>query len=249
MFEISVFSPSVISISSAEDMPYTYDFPRPALTVDCVIFGLDESHKLKVLLIQRAHAPFKGQWVLPGGFVDMEEGLEAAALRELEEETGVKGVFIEQLYTFGDPGRDPRGRVVSVAYFALVNLEEHPVEASSDARRVKWFETDNQPQLAFDHKNILQVAIARLRAKVRYQPIGFELLPEKFTIPQLKILYDAIYQKELDRRNFRKKILSMNILEKLDEKDKTSSRKGAFLYRFDKAKYEELSGKGFDFEL
>ncbi|MCB0587932.1 MAG: NUDIX hydrolase [Phaeodactylibacter sp.] len=238
-------------------MPYTYDFPRPALTVDCVIFGLDESHKLKVLLIQRAHAPFKGQWALPGGFVDMEEGLEAAALRELEEETGVKGVFIEQLYTFGDPGRDPRGRVVSVAYFALVNLEEHPVEASSDARRVKWFETDNQPQLAFDHKNILQVAIARLRAKVRYQPIGFELLPEKFTLSQLQKLYETILGvEELNKRNFRTRILKMGVLQEVGKQEGVAHRP-AKLYSFDKEKYEQLAKdkyedllrRGVDFEI
>ena len=132
-------------------MPYTYEYPRPALTVDCIIFGLDESSKLKVLLIKRGLEPFKDHWALPGGFVDMEEDLEAAALRELEEETGVKDVFIEQLYTFGAPKRDPRGRVVSVAYFALVNLAQHPVQASSDARHVEWFELEQIPALAFDH--------------------------------------------------------------------------------------------------
>lgn len=238
-------------------MPYTYDYPRPALTVDCVIFGLDESHQLKVLLIQRAHPPFQGQWALPGGFVDMDEGLEAAALRELEEETGVKDVFIEQLYTFGDPGRDPRGRVVSVAYFALVNLEEHPVEASSDARRVRWFEIDNLPQLAFDHKKILQVAISRLRAKVRYQPIGFELLPEKFTLSQLQKLYETILGvEELNKRNFRTRILKMGVLKEVGKQEGVAHRP-AKLYSFDKEKYEQLAKeryedllrRGVDFEI
>lgn len=238
-------------------MPYTYDYPRPALTVDCVIFGLDESHELKVLLIQRAHPPFKGQWALPGGFVDMDEGLEAAALRELEEETGVKNVFIEQLYTFGEPGRDPRGRVVSVAYYALVNLEEHPVEASSDARRVKWYETDNLPQLAFDHEQILQVAVSRLRAKVRYQPIGFELLPEKFTLSQLQKLYETILGvDELNKRNFRTRILKMGVLNEVGKQEGVAHRP-AKLYSFDKEKYEQLAKdkyedllrRGVDFEI
>ncbi len=238
-------------------MPYTYDYPRPALTVDCVIFGLDESHQLKVLLIQRAHPPFQGQWALPGGFVDMDEGLEAAALRELEEETGVKDVFIEQLYTFGEPGRDPRGRVVSVAYFALVNLEEHPVEASSDARRVRWFEIDAPPQLAFDHKKILQVAISRLRAKVRYQPIGFELLPEKFTLSQLQKLYETILGvEELNKRNFRTRILKMGVLKEVGKQEGVAHRP-AKLYSFDKGKYEQLAKeryedllrRGVDFEI
>lgn len=239
------------------DMPYTYDFPRPALTVDCVIFGLDESHQLKVLLIQRAHDPFKGSWALPGGFVDMEEGLEEAALRELEEETGVKDVFIEQLYTFGETGRDPRGRVVSVAYFALVNLEEHPVEASSDARKVQWFETGQLPRLAFDHDHILQVAVARLRAKVRYQPIGFELLPEKFTLSQLQKLYETILGVEdLNKRNFRTRILRMGVLREVGKQEGVAHRP-AKLYCFDKEKYEQLARekyedllrRGVDFEI
>ena len=169
----------------------------------------------------------------------------------------MKGVFIEQLYTFGDPGRDPRGRVVSVAYFALVNLEEHPVEASSDARRVKWFETDNQPQLAFDHKNILQVAIARLRAKVRYQPIGFELLPEKFTLSQLQKLYETILGvEELNKRNFRTRILKMGVLQEVGKQEGVAHRP-AKLYSFDKEKYEQLAKdkyedllrRGVDFEI
>ena len=238
-------------------MPYTYEYPRPALTVDCVIFGLDESHKLKVLLIQRAHAPFEGQWALPGGFVDMDEGLETAALRELEEETGVKNVFIEQLYTFGAPGRDPRGRVVSVAYFALVNLEAHPVEANSDARRVRWYETGRLPRLAFDHQHILQAAITRLRAKVRYQPIGFELLPEQFTLSQLQKLYETILGvEELNKRNFRTRILKMGVLKEVGKQEGVAHRP-AKLYSFDKEKYEQLAKdryedllrRGVDFEI
>lgn len=227
-------------------MAYTYEYPRPALTVDCVIFGLDESHQLKVLMIQRKNAPFKGQWALPGGFVEMEESLEAAALRELEEETGVKEVFIEQLFTFGAPDRDPRGRVISVAYYALVNLSEHPVEAASDARRVEWFGVDELPELAFDHQQILQTAIARLRAKVRYQPIGFELLPEQFTLSQLQKLYETILGvEELNKRNFRTRILKMGVLEEVGKQENVAHRP-AKLYRFDKAAYEQLFRERYD---
>jgi 8-oxo-dGTP diphosphatase len=238
-------------------MPYTYEYPRPALTVDCVIFGLDESSKLKVLLIQRAGDPFKDAWALPGGFVDMDEDLEAAALRELEEETGVKDVFIEQLYTFGTPGRDPRGRVVSVAYFALVNLAAHPVQAASDARNVKWFELEQIPKLAFDHDLIMQVAINRLRGKVRYQPIGFELLPEEFTLTQLQKLYETILGVEkLNKRNFRTRILKMNVLNEVGIQQGVAHRP-AKLYSFDKEKYEQLVKdryddlirRGVDFEI
>lgn len=239
-------------------MANTYEYPRPALTVDCVIFGLDESNQLKVLLIQRALEPFKDYWALPGGFVDMSETLEAAALRELEEETGVRDVFIEQLFTFGDPDRDPRGRVVSVAYFALVNLGEHPVRASSDARNVKWFELDKMPDLAFDHAKILHTAVNRLKAKVRYQPIGFELLPEKFTLSQLQELYETILGVEegLNKRNFRKRIQQMGVLKEAGKQSGVAHRP-AMLYSFDKeryealvkARYEDLIKRGMDFEV
>ena len=238
-------------------MSYTYEYPRPALTVDCVIFGMDSSSDLKVLLIQRGHAPYKDHWALPGGFVDMEEDLENAALRELEEETGVKDVFIEQLYTFGAPRRDPRGRVVSVAYFALVNLDEHPVQASSDARNVNWFSQEKMPALAFDHQLIYQTALNRLRAKVRYQPVGFELLPEQFTLSQLQKLYETILGvKELNKRNFRTRIQKMGVLNEVGIQTGVAHRP-AKLYSFDKSKYEQLVKerhndllkRGLDFEI
>lgn len=239
-------------------MPYTYDYPRPLVTVDCVIFGLDESSRLKVLLIQRKNEPFKDLWALPGGFVEMDEPLKQAALRELEEETGVVDVFVEQLYTFGNPGRDPRGRVISVAYYALVNLEEHPVQAASDARHVRWFEVEELPQLAFDHQEILQVAIQRLRAKVRYQPIGFELLPEKFTLTQLQQLYETILgvEEPLNKRNFRTRILRMGVLKEVGKQEGVAHRP-AKLYTFDKERYQELVReryedllkRGVDFEI
>jgi 8-oxo-dGTP diphosphatase len=226
---------------------YTYEYPRPALTVDCVIFGFRES-ELKVLLIERAHDPYQGRWALPGGFVDMDEDLETAALRELEEETGVKDLFVEQLFTFGRPERDPRGRVVSVAYYALVNLNDHPVFASSDAARAEWFYVDKLPPLAFDHDEILEVAIQRLRGKIRYQPIGFELLPKKFTLAQLQSLYELILGTKLNKRNFRTKILKMNVLQQLEQQEGVAHRP-AYLYEFDKEKYEQLTKEGKGFEI
>jgi 8-oxo-dGTP diphosphatase len=222
--------------------------PRPALTVDCVVFGFDEGD-LKVLLIQRAIAPFEGKWALPGGFVHLEEGLEEAARRELEEETGVGKVYLEQLFTFGDPGRDPRGRVVSVAYYALVKLSDHRIRAATDASSAAWFAVSDTPSLAFDHDRILEVALARLKAKVRYQPLGFELLPAKFTLSQLQHLYESVLETALDKRNFRKKILAMGVLEELDEVEQDVAHRAARLYRFDRQRYRDLTRQGFDFEL
>jgi 8-oxo-dGTP diphosphatase len=229
-------------------MAYTYEYPRPSLTVDCIIFGLDESSRLKVLLIQRGNEPFKGQWALPGGFVAENETLEAAALRELKEETGVSDVFVEQLFTFGTPGRDPRGRVVTIAYYALINLAKHKIGANTDASDVQWFPIDGLPKLAFDHADIMSVAVNRLRAKVRYQPIGFELLPTKFSLTQLQNLYETILGMELNKRNFRTKILKMNILKEEDILRGVAHRP-AQLYSFDKNKYEDYLNRGFNFEI
>src|SRR5512140_1471953 len=227
---------------------YTYEYPRPAVTVDCVVFGMDEGD-LKVLLIKRGLEPFLGKWALPGGFVRMEESLDDAARRELEEEAGIRPSHLEQLYTFGEPGRDPRGRVVTVAYFALVKLSDHRVHASTDAREAAWFSVWDAPKLAFDHAEILGTALKRLKGKVRYQPIGFELLPPKFTLTQLQRLYEIILERELDKRNFRKKILSMDLLEELDEVEQDVSHRAARLYRFDHKKYKQLEKAGFNFEL
>lgn len=228
-------------------MPYTYEYPRPSVAVDCVIFGLDGT-ELKVLLIQRAHDPYAGHWALPGGFVDMDEDLDFAARRELEEETGMQDVFVEQLYTFGAPLRDPRGRVISVAYYALVNLDEHPIKAASDARAAEWYPLSKLPKLAFDHGTILEMAIKRLKAKVRYQPIGFELLPKKFTLSQLRQLYENILGRALNKRNFRTKILNMEILTRLERQTDVPHRP-AYYYEFDKEKYQELTEEGFNFEI
>lgn len=229
-------------------MAHSYKYPRPALTVDCVVFGLDDE-SLQVLMIQREFAPFAGKWALPGGFVEIEETLEAAARRELREETGLDTAYLEQLYTYGDLDRDPRERVVSVAYFALVKMGVHHVKAASDARSVAWFSIDDTPSLAFDHERILDDALRRLRSKVRYQPIGFELLPRKFTLRQLQQLYETILDRPLDKRNFRKKILSMDLLEELDEIEADVAHRAARLYRFDKRRYQRLIRQGLSFEL
>ena len=220
-------------------MPYTYKYARAALTVDCVIFGLDRDD-LKVLLIQRDLEPFAGQWAIPGGFVEVGEPLEAAARRELAEETGLHEIYLEQLYTFGDPGRDPREHVVTVAYYALVNIFDHQVQAATDARDADWFSVNDLPPLAFDHDKILSVAHDRLRGKVRYQPIGFELLPPTFTLSQLQHLYESILGREIDKRNFRKKILSFGFLEETGETEKDVPHRAAKLYRFNEAAYHKL---------
>lgn len=229
-------------------MSFTYEYPRPAVTADCVVFGLDEED-LKVLLIQRANEPFKERWALPGGFIAVGESLEETARRELREETGLSDVFLEQLYTFSDPDRDPREHVITVAYYALVNLSDHQVHASTDARNAAWFCIDDVPPLAFDHDAILKMAHERLRGKITYQPIGFELLPGKFPLRSLQGVYEKILDQELDKRNFRKKILAMGILEELDEIETDVGHRAARLYRFNKAKYDQMVRHGFIFEI
>ncbi|HNX69492.1 MAG TPA: NUDIX domain-containing protein [Candidatus Omnitrophota bacterium] len=221
---------------------------RINLTVDCVVFGLDEN-ELKVLLIERAMEPYRGKWALPGGFVQIDESLEEAALRELQEETGVAKIFLEQLYTFGDVERDPRARVVTVVYYALVNLIEHKIQSSTDAARAAWFSVNDLPTLAFDHENLFEVALKRLQGKVRYEPIGFELLPEKFTLSQLQRLYEIVLEKQMDKRNFRKKILSMDVLVDLNEVQEDVAHRAARLYKFDEKKYKQLKKQGFNFEI
>jgi 8-oxo-dGTP diphosphatase len=229
-------------------MVYAYQHPRAALTVDCVVFGFDEGD-LKILLIQRDLEPFAGTWALPGGFVRVEESLEAAARRELEEETGLIRVYLEQLYTFAEPDRDPRERVVTVAYYALVKLSGQKVKAATDARNAAWFAVCDLPRLAFDHEAIIEMALQRLKAKVRYEPIGFELLPPMFTLTQLQHLYEAILEAPLDKRNFRKKILSMDLLFETDQIEQDVAHRAARLYRFDESKYKQLKKKRFNFEL
>lgn len=231
-------------------MNFSYEYERPGLTVDCVIFGLDlEAEMLMVMLIERDLEPFAGMWAIPGGFVHPGETLEAAAARELREETGVADVFLEQLYTFGDPARDPRGWVVSVAYYALVSPEKHTIHAATDARQARWFPIASLPQLAFDHADILRAALKRVRGKLTYAPIGFELLPRKFTIKQLQKLYEIVLGSSLDNRNFRKKIFGLDVLRELKERQRGVPHRAARLYEFDERKYRQLVRRGLSFGL
>lgn len=229
-------------------MSFAYEYERPSLAVDCVVFGVDMSD-LKVMLIERGVPPFQGHWALPGGFVKPGEPLDMAAMRELQEETGIEQAFLEQLYTFGDKDRDPRGWTVTVAYYALVNLSDHTIQATTDAHDAQWFPVDDMPPLAFDHGKIFNVALERLRGKLRYQPIGFELLPKKFTLSQLQKLYEIVLKQELDKRNFRKKILSMGLLIDLNETQKDVAHRAARLYSFDETRYFQLKEHGFNFEI
>lgn len=215
------------------------------VAVDCIIFGFDGSH-LKALLIKRGFEPEKGKWSLMGGFVNKDENADKAAGRVLYDLTGMKNIYMEQLHTFSDVERDSAGRVVSIAYFALINIEDYNKTLQAE-HEAKWFPLNKIPPLIFDHKNMVLKAKEMLRQKVANHPIGFELLPQKFTLPQLQSLYEAIYESPFDKRNFTKKMLSLGILNKLNEKEKESSRKGAFYYVFDTAKYQKLHSNGLKF--
>lgn len=229
-----------------EEKRFCYKYPHPAVTTDCVIFGFD-GVKLQVLLIQRGIEPYKGKWAFPGGFVKMDETAEQGALRELEEETGLKGAFIEQFHTFSDPDRDPRERVITIAYYALVKLQD--VKGGDDADNAKWFPLDDVPKLAFDHDLILRTAQARLRESIHFKPVGFELLPEKFTLKELQTLYEAVLEVHFDRRNFAKKMLRNGLIEQLDETAWPTPKREAFLYRFNKKNYNDLKQSGFRLEF
>jgi len=220
---------------------------RHLVAVDSIIFGFDKE-KLKILLIKRNFEPCRGEWSLMGGFLRNEESLDDAATRVLYRLTGLKDLYLEQLYTYGDLNRDPGARVLSTAYFALIDIEEYQ-EQLSNRYNAKWWDIEKFPDLIFDHNQMVNKALRRLQRRTRNQPIGFELLPEKFTIPQLQSLYEAIHQRKMDKRNFRKKILSYDFLERLEEKDKSNSKKGAFLYKFNEKKYKELVKQGYSFEI
>ncbi len=201
-----------------------------------------------MLMIKRGFEPEKDNWSLMGGFLKQDESLDDAAERILEELTGLTGVYMEQLFAYGDVNRDPIARTISVSYYALIKVDSYNKELAK-LHGAKWFTVTQHPSLIFDHEDMVEKALGRLRRRTRTEPIGFELLPEKFTIPQLRSLYEAINQTEYDPRNFSKKLHSMKLLTKLDEKDKSTSRKGAYLYKFDKNRYEELKASGFNFGL
>ncbi|MFQ5398246.1 MAG: NUDIX domain-containing protein [Anaerolineae bacterium] len=217
--------------------PSVYD--RPSVTVDVVIFSL-VGEDLRVLLVKRKYPPFAGMWAIPGGFVRIEESLEAAARRELAEETGVTDVYIEQLYTFGDPGRDPRTRVVTVAYFALVPPDSIQHRPGDDAAETGWFSMADLPDLAFDHREILKYALIRLRYKLEYTSVGFQLLPDVFTLTELQRAYETILGERLDKRNFRRKILASGILEETGRKRREGEGRPAMLYQYRKDAIAEV---------
>jgi len=234
-------------VNKPPSKPFYNDADRLLLAVDCIILGFEQDG-LKLLLFQRKVAPFQHEWSLIGSFVKIKESVTKAAKRVLKTHTGLTNVFMEELRSYGSVNRDPGDRVISIAHYALMRLQEEDKQIAAEYK-AQWFDIDKLPALILDHQQMVEDALEKLRRKARYRPIGFELLPEKFTIPQLRVLYEVIYQRALDRRNFRKKILSMNVLEKLEEKDKTSSRKGAYLYRFIPAKYQEMVEKGVDFVI
>mgnify|MGYP002713073370 CR=1 FL=1 len=209
---------------------FSYEYPHPAVTVDIVIFTLS-ADQLKLLLIRRGGDPFRGHWALPGGFVNMDESLEKAARRELEEETGVAGVYLEQLYTFGKPDRDPRERVITVAYYALVPAEMLNVQAASDAEAVAWFGLGELPELAFDHREIVSMAHERLVAKLDYSTIAFQFLNDSFTLGELQNIYQTIRREQVDKRNFRKWALALDQIEETGELRRDGAHRPAKLYR------------------
>lgn len=229
-----------------EDKKYCYKYPHPAVTTDCVIFGFDGT-KLQILLIERGIEPYKGKWAFPGGFLNPDETAEEGALRELQEETGLTGAYIEQFHTFTNPDRDPRERVITIAYYALVKIQE--VKGGDDAARAKWFGLDEVPQLAFDHDMILREALSRLRERIHFKPIGFELLPEKFTMKELQSLYEAILDVKFERRNFAKKMLHYELVTQLDETVWPTAKREAFLFSFNKENYDQFKKKGFQLEF
>lgn len=237
---------------------------RFCITVDCVVFGLDfSSDALKLLLAKRIEEPFESRWSLPGGFVRHHESTADAARRVLAQKTGIDDVYLEQLYTFDDPARDPRSevptvgvidRIISVAYYALVSPEQHRVhaEGGGNVTEARWFSIDALPEtenLSFDHDRIIETAVRRVRGKLSYVPIGFELLERKFTLNQLRRVYEIVLGRQLESSNFRRRVLAMKILEPLEEKQGNVSHRPAQLYRFNEQRYQALVEKGFDFEL
>ncbi len=229
-----------------KELKFCYRYPHPAVAVDCVIFGYD-GNDIKVLLIQRGNYPYKTSWAFPGGFMNMNETAEQAALRELKEETGLKDVIVRQLYTYTDIDRDPRERVISIAHYALARISE--VKAGDDAKEAKWFSFSEIPNLAFDHDVILNKALTTLKERICFEPIVFELLPEIFKMSELQNVYENILGIKFDRRNFYKKMNKLEILTEVEGRAKDSSRRIPIFYRFNAEKYAELKQKGFKLEF
>jgi len=229
-------------------MPHFYkEYDHHLVALDCIIFGFDEG-KLKLLLLKRKFEPAKGEWSLMGGFLGKSESLDDAASRILNQLTGLSNIYMKQLSAFGDVERDPGARTISVAYYALIKINEND-RLLAEAHGAEWISINQLPALIFDHSKMVENALEALRRRASREPIGFELLPEKFTLPQLQSLYESICGEQLDKRNFRKQILVTGLLIKLDEKDKESSKKGAFLYKFNHKKYNTYVEKGFLFHL
>ncbi len=239
--------PNFKFINSMWENDYYSIHDKMYIATDCIIFGFDEG-VLKLLIFKRKVQPDEGKFSLIGSFVKLNESVSSAANRVLEETTGLKNVFMQELKTYNAVDRDLGFRCISIGQYALIRIEDYDKDLV-EKYGAMWYTFDELPDLVLDHNLMVKDAIARLRRKARYQPIGFELLPEKFTLPQLQSLYEAIYQREMDSRNFRKKVLSFGVLIKLEEKDKTSSKKGAFYYKFDNKKYNELLSKGINFEV
>ena len=219
-----------------------------ALSVDCIIFGFDEG-ELKVLLIKRKEEPSSGMWALPGGFVESTESLDHAAMRVLSELTSIPDIYMEQVHTFGEVNRYPTGRVISVSYYALVKISDYKVQATSKIEDVAWHPLSEITKLVFDHNRILDKALTTLKERVKFHPVGFELLPEKFTLTQLQNLYEVILGVQLDKRNFRKKLLGMDLIVKLEESQVGVAHRAARYFKFDPVRYKEWLAQGFNFKL
>jgi 8-oxo-dGTP diphosphatase len=226
---------------------YTYQYPHPAVTTDCVIFGYDLREGLSVLLVQRGIDPFKGRWAFPGGFLKMDEDADTGALRELKEETGFEASSITQFGAFTAVDRDPRERVITIAYLALVRKGD--VQGGDDAADARWFPVTAVPPLAFDHDRILRIALERLKEQIHFRPVGFELLPEVFTMSQLQALYEAILGVRFDRRNFASKMLKLGLLQPTGQRPADAARRIPQLYRFNLQKYDDLKQGGFRLEF
>ncbi|RED93211.1 NUDIX hydrolase [Marinoscillum furvescens] len=227
----------------------TYSHPKLLVAIDCLVFGYDLSEEsLNILAFQRKVEPYAGDWSLIGSFINEGEDMSQAARRVLKQFTGLDDVFLEQLHVYGNADRDPGGHVLSILHWSLIKLDDLHKE-TAEKHGARWFPIDQMPELVLDHGDMVQLGMQKLVTNAKTRPLGFELLPEEFTLPQLKRLYDAIYGRQLDDRNFRKRMLSTELLEKLDKKDKSTSKKGAFLHKFNKEKYEELAEKGYLLDL